>query len=63
MIHQVLAINFSDVFKSGFLENFAGFSLTDAIIGLGVSFLIGLFIFFIYAKSFSGVVYSATPHP
>ena len=60
MIHQVLAINFSDVFKSGFLENFAGFSLTDAIIGLGVSFLIGLFIFFIYAKSFSGVVYSAS---
>lgn len=60
MIHQVLAINFSDVFKSGFLENFAGFSLTDAIIGLGVSFLIGLFIFFIYAKSFSGVVYSSS---
>lgn len=60
MIHQVLAINFSDVFKSGFLESFAGFSLTDAIIGLGVSFLIGLFIFFIYAKSFSGVVYSSS---
>lgn len=60
MMHQVLAINFSDVFKSGFLENFAGFSLTDAIIGLGVSFLIGLFIFFIYAKSFSGVVYSSS---
>ena len=59
-MHQVLAINFSDVFKSGFLEGFAGFSLTDAVIGLGVSFLIGLFIFFIYAKSFSGVVYSAS---
>ncbi len=60
MMHQVLAISFSDVFKSGFLESFAGFSLTDAIIGLGVSFLIGLFIFFIYAKSFSGVVYSSS---
>ena len=60
MMHQVLAINFSDVFKSGFLENFAGFSLTDAVIGLGVSFLIGLFIYFIYAKSFSGVVYSSS---
>ena len=60
MMHQVLAINFSDVFKSGFLESFAGFSLTDAIIGLGVSILIGLFIFFIYAKSFSGVVYSSS---
>ena len=57
-MHQVLAINFSDVFKSGFLESFAGFSLKDSLIGLGASFLIGLFIFFIYAKSFSGVVYS-----
>ena len=60
MLHQVLAINFSDVFKSGFLESFAGFSLKDSLIALGASFLIGLFIFFIYAKSFSGVVYSAS---
>ncbi|MBR5620382.1 MAG: DUF4956 domain-containing protein [Clostridia bacterium] len=59
-MHQVLAINFSDVFKSGFLESFASFSIKDSLIGLGVSFLIGLFIFFIYAKSFSGVVYSAS---
>ena len=59
-MQQVLAISFSDVFKSGFLEGFAGFSLKDSLIGLGVSFLIGLFIFFIYAKSFSGVVYSAS---
>ena len=59
-MHQVLAINFSDVFKSGFLESFASFSIRDSIIGLGVSFLVGLFIFFIYAKSFSGVVYSAS---
>ena len=60
MIHQVLAISFSDIFKSGFLESFAGFSLKDSLIALGASFLIGLFIFFIYAKSFSGVVYSAS---
>ena len=59
-MHQVLAVNFSDVFKSGFLESFASFSIKDSLIGLGVSFLIGLFIFFIYAKSFSGVVYSAS---
>ena len=59
-MHQVLAISFSDVFKSGFLESFAGFSVKDSLIGLGVSFVIGLFIFFIYAKSFSGVVYSAS---
>lgn len=57
-MHLALAVNFSDIFKSGFLRSFTGFSLKDSLIGLGVSFLIGLFIFFIYAKSFSGVVYS-----
>ena len=59
-MYQALAINFSDVFKSGFLENFSGFSMTDSLIALGSSFLIGLFIFLIYAKSFSGVVYSGS---
>ncbi len=59
-MHMTLAIGFSDIFKSGFLENYAGFSLKDSIIALGASFLVGLFIFFIYAKSFSGVVYSGS---
>ena len=60
MPQTALAINFADVFKSGFLESYAGFSLKDSLIALGASFLIGLFIYFIYAKSFSGVVYSGS---
>lgn len=55
-----LAVSFSDIFNTGILESYAAFSLKDSLIGLGASFLIGLFIFFIYAKSFSGVVYSGS---
>ena len=54
----MLAINFSDIFKSGFLEKFSSFSLEDTLISLAVAFIMGLFILFVYKKTFSGVVYS-----
>lgn len=50
--------NFSDIFKSSFLEQSTTFSLVDSLIGLLVSFAIGLFIYVIYKKTFSGVIYS-----
>ncbi|ANU22077.1 DUF4956 domain-containing protein [Planococcus donghaensis] len=53
------SINFSDIFKSSFLENTnSSFSLIDSLIGLVVAFAIGLFIYMIYKKTFSGVIYS-----
>lgn len=59
---NLLAINnvttFDDIFKSNFLEKTASFSLIDAIIGLASAFLIGMFIYFVYKKTFNGVVYS-----
>ena len=58
MFRNVLAINFSDVFRTDFLENFSGFSIVDSIIYLGLSLLIGFFIYLVYAKTFSGVAYS-----
>lgn len=51
-------INFSDIFKSSFIEKTMSFSLTDSIIGLVVAFLIGLFIYVVYKKTFNGVIYS-----
>ncbi|MEN2767513.1 DUF4956 domain-containing protein [Ornithinibacillus xuwenensis] len=51
-------INFSDIFKSSFLENTASFSLVDSLLGLGIALLIGLFIYGIYKKTFNGVIYS-----
>ncbi|MGD7050467.1 DUF4956 domain-containing protein [Rossellomorea marisflavi] len=51
-------INFSDIFKSSFIEKTTSFSLTDSIIGLVVAFLTGLFIYVVYKKTFNGVIYS-----
>jgi len=51
-------MNFSDIFKSNFLEKTTSFSLTDSIIGLVVAFFVGLFIYAVYKKTFNGVIYS-----
>ena len=47
-----------DIFKSSFLENISSISILDMGIALFLAFLLGLFIFFIYKKSYSGVMYS-----
>ncbi len=51
-------MSFSDVFKSSFLSNINSFSVLDVLLALGLSFVIGLFIFIIYKKTYSGVMYS-----
>ena len=51
-------MNFSDIFKSNFLEKTTSFSLVDSLIGLVAAFLIGLFIYAVYKKTFNGVIYS-----
>ena len=57
-----LTIGFSDIFQSAFLERITQFSVVDSAIALGLSFVIGLFLYFIYTKTFSGVVYSRSFH-
>ncbi|MFP3887957.1 DUF4956 domain-containing protein [Priestia filamentosa] len=49
---------FSDIFKSSFLEKATSFSLTDSVISIGFALLLGLFIYMVYKKTFSGVIYS-----
>lgn len=51
-------LNFSDVFKSSFLEKASSFSATDTLLALGLALAVGLFIFLIYKKTFKGVMYS-----
>ena len=53
-------MTFQDIFKSSFLENITSISMLDMVIALLLAFLLGLFIFFIYKKSYSGVMYSAS---
>lgn len=53
-------MNFNDIFKSSFLENMSSVSLLDMALAMVLAFCVGLFIFFIYKKTFSGVMYSST---
>ena len=53
-------ISFQDIFKSDFLDNITSISLLEMAIALALAFLIGLYIFFIYKRSCSGVMYSAS---
>lgn len=51
---------FSDIFKSSFLENVASVSLVDMLVTMALAFGMGVFIFFVYKKTYAGVMYSAS---
>ena len=53
-------MTFNDIFKSDFLESVNSISLLDMGIALILSFCLGLFIFLVYKKTFSGVMYSSS---
>ena len=53
-------LTFQDIFKSSFLENAASVSLFDMALALLLSFGLGMFIFLVYKKTFSGVMYSSS---
>ena len=53
-------MTFSDIFKSSFLENITSVSLLDMVLSLVLAFGLGLFIFLVYKKTFSGVMYSSS---
>lgn len=52
-------MNFNDIFKSSFLENINSISIFDMTLALLLAFGIGVFIFLVYKKTFSGVMYSS----
>ena len=53
-------MTFSDIFKSSFLENIASVTILDIVLTLVLAFGIGLFIFFVYKKTYQGVMYSSS---
>ena len=53
-------MTFQDIFKSSFLENVAAVSILDMVLAIVLAFGIGLFIFFIYKKTYAGVMYSSS---
>ncbi len=55
-----MTFNFQDIFKSGFLENVSAISPFDMALTLLLSFALGFFIFYIYKRTYAGVMYSAS---
>ena len=53
-------MTFNDIFKSSFLENVSSVSLIDMALALTLAFCLGMFIFMVYKKTFSGVMYSSS---
>ncbi len=53
-------MTFNDIFKSGFLENIGSVSVFDMALALFLAFGLGVFIFYVYKKTFSGVMYSSS---
>ena len=52
-------MTFSDIFKTSFLENVTSISILDMVIAMALSFALGLFIFYVYKKTYAGVMYSS----
>ena len=52
-------MSFKDILTSDMVTRVTAVSVTDMLIGVALSFLLGAFIFFVYRKTFNGVLYSA----
>ena len=53
-------MTFSDIFKSSFLENVTAVSPLDMVLALVLAFGVGMFIFLVYKKTYTGVMYSSS---
>ena len=53
-------MTFKDIFKSSFLENVGSITVLDMALSMLLAFALGVFIFFVYKKTYQGVMYSAS---
>ncbi|MBQ7565214.1 MAG: DUF4956 domain-containing protein [Lachnospiraceae bacterium] len=53
-------MSFNDIFKSSFLDNVTSVSIFDMVLALVLAFGLGMFIFYVYKKTCSSVMYSAS---
>lgn len=53
-------MTFQDIFKSSFLENISSVSILDMALALALAFGLGFFIFLVYKKTYTGVMYSSS---
>ena len=53
-------MTFQDIFRSSFLDNVMSITLIDMMLSIALAFMLGLFIFWIYKKTYTGVMYSGS---
>lgn len=53
-------MTFNDIFKSNFLDNVTAVTPFDMFLALLLAFGVGLFIFYVYKKTYQGVMYSSS---
>lgn len=53
-------MTFNDIFKSNFLDNVTAVSPLDMVLTILLAFGIGVFIFYVYKKTYQGVMYSSS---
>ncbi|MDR0951827.1 MAG: DUF4956 domain-containing protein [Oscillospiraceae bacterium] len=53
-------MTFQDIFKSSFLDNITSVSILDMVLAMVLAFGLGILIFFVYKKTFKGVMYSSS---
>lgn len=53
-------MTFNDIFKSSFLENITAVTVLDMALTLALAFGLGVLIFFVYKKTYRGVMYSSS---
>ena len=51
-------LNFTDIIKNRFLEEFTAISVSDALVAVGLAFALSLFIVYVYRATYGGVCYS-----
>ena len=49
-------MSFTDIFKSNFLSSVTTVTIPTMVIAMLLAFCLGMFIFFVYKKTFSGVI-------
>ena len=53
-------MTFQDIFKSSFLENVTNVTIVDMVLALTLAFGLGMFIFMVYKRTYTGVMYSSS---
>ena len=51
-------ITFSDILKGKFLEEFSAISINDMLVAIALSFVLSLFIVYMYRVTYAGVSFS-----